>query len=275
MDRLGQALAALHDADREAERRGRSDPIHAVARLAVCLMCVGVTVSFGKYDLPGTLGMALYPVMAFLWEEVPLARALRRLRYLFGMLLLVGAANPFFDRAVFFHAGPLAVTGGMLSMVTLFSKGAICVLASYLLLVTAGVERICRGCASAGLPPVMVNVFLLTYRYLILLLKETRKVLQAYALRAKGERGVHFRAWGPLAGALLLRSADRAQEVYAGMLLRGYAPDRPLRCGTVGGKRSVARSILFVAGWSAFFLILRFVPLFRLAGRAVSGFAYG
>lgn len=273
MDKLGQALAALHDADREAGRRSRSDPIHAVARLAVCLGFVGVTVSFGKYDLPGTLGMALYPVLAFIWEEVSLKRAFRRLRYLFGILLLVGVANPFFDRTPLFRLGTLQVTGGMLSMVTLFVKGTLCVLASYHLLVTAGMERICRGCAAVGCPPVMTNVFLLTYRYLILLIKETRKLLQAYALRARKARGVSFRAWGPFAGALLLRSVDRAQDVYAGMLLRGYAPERAFSGGMGEENRSAFRSALFIAGWFAVFLFMRFVPLFRITGRYILGIA--
>ena len=44
--------------------------------------------------------------------------------------------------------------------------------------------------------------------------------MTAYALRAPGEKGIHFRAWGSLLGQLLLRSVDRAQLVYESMLLR-------------------------------------------------------
>ena len=274
MDRLGRTLAALHDADREAGRRGLSDPIHAVARLAVCLGFIGVTVSFGKYDLLGLLGMALYPAVAFQWEEVPLARVFRRLRYLFGMLLLVGVANPLFDRVPLFRVGGFTGTGGMVSMVTLYLKGTLCVLASYLLLMTAGMERTCRGLAAVGLPPVMANVFLLTYRYLILLVKETRNLFQAYTLRSRGGRGIRFQVWGSFAGALLLRSVARAQEVYAAMLLRGYAPERPLRGGT-GGRRSPARSLLFAAGWISLFGVLRVVPVFRLIGSWIAGVSHG
>ena len=45
---------------------------------------------------------------------------------------------------------------------------------------------------------------------------------QAYALRAPKQKGVHFKVWGSLAGQLLLRSIDRANNLYASMLLRGY-----------------------------------------------------
>lgn len=63
---------------------------------------------------------------------------------------------------------------------------------------------------------------LLTYRYVTVLLEEANRMTQAYSLRAPNQKGVHFKVWGTLAGQLLLRSMDRANEVYESMTLRGY-----------------------------------------------------
>ena len=45
---------------------------------------------------------------------------------------------------------------------------------------------------------------------------------QAYSLRAPGQKGIHISAWGSFLGQLLLRSMDRAQELYSSMELRGF-----------------------------------------------------
>ena len=72
------------------------------------------------------------------------------------------------------------------------------------------------------MPKLLVTQFLLTYRYLTLLLEQADTMAQAYILRAPKQKGVHFKVWGSLAGQLLLRSIDRANNLYDSMLLRGY-----------------------------------------------------
>ena len=47
-------------------------------------------------------------------------------------------------------------------------------------------------------------------------------MIQAYSLRAPNQKGIHISAWGSFLGQLLLRSMDRAQELYYSMLLRGF-----------------------------------------------------
>ena len=52
--------------------------------------------------------------------------------------------------------------------------------------------------------------------------EELSVMTDAYHLRAPGQKGIHISAWGSFLGQLLLRSMDRAQELYSSMLLRGY-----------------------------------------------------
>ena len=109
----------------------------------------------------------------------------------------------------------------------------------------------------------LVTTILLTYRYIVLLLQEANRISTAYALRAPGQKGIHFRAWGSLLGQLLLRSMDRAQLVYESMLLRGY------HCGgNASAPNTHARTggVLFAAVTVVYCLVFRCIPVFELIG---------
>ncbi len=260
MDRLQKAIATLHAVDAE-RRESRIDP---AARLIVCMAFSLATVSFGKYDFSGLMGMSLFLMITAIWENISVWKGLRRLRYIVAAVALLGSANLFYDRNVVFYLGGIPVTGGLLSALTLCSKGIFTVLSAYFLLYLIGMTGICRALRRLGVPGGAVTVLLLTWRYLIVLLKEVRRMWQAYGMRAPGQRGVRMRAWGSFAGLLLLRSMDRAETVYQSMLLRGYDGEA-LR--EPPGGAAVGCSVLYTACWLCVFIFLRWIPLFRLAGR--------
>ncbi|GAA6410214.1 ABC transporter ATP-binding protein [Blautia hominis] len=107
-------------------------------------------------------------------------------------------------------------------MITLMMKGVFTVLASYLLIATTSIEKLCYVFRLLHIPKILVTQILLTYRYITVLLGEVNRITQAYSLRAPKQKGVHFKVWGSLSGQLLLRSMDRATMVYESMTLRGY-----------------------------------------------------
>ncbi len=108
---------------------------------------------------------------------------------------------------------------------------------------------------------------MLTYRYITVLLEEVDRITQAYLLRAPHQKGIHFKAWGPLAGQLLLRSMDRANEVYDSMLLRGYRGDYAyLRERTAFQGKDLA----YLLFWAAVIALLRRWPVVLLAGELFS-----
>ena len=160
------------------------------------------------------------------------------------------------------RAGQLA-KGALLVLVV---KGVLCFLAVYLLIATTGMERVCAALRQLHVPQVLVTTILLTYRYIVLLLQEGNRISTAYALRAPGEKGIHFRAWGSLLGQLLLRSVDRAQLVYESMMLRGYgwrddpAPTRQPQKGSAAG------TVFFVATLM-YCILFRVIPIFELLGQ--------
>ena len=123
-------------------------------------------------------------------------------------------------------------------------------------------EQICYALQCLHLPRVLIVTLLLTYRYLILLLKEGSRISAAYALRAPDSRGIAYQAWGTLLGQLLLRSIDRAQLVYESMALRGFDGTFQL-----SGRAGVGRSSLLFAVLSVLVcLLLRVFPVFELLG---------
>lgn len=264
MDRLQTAIAALHEADAESDRRGSQSGPAPIARLIVCIGFLGVTVSFDKYDITGLLSMSLYLIVTGIWEDISLRKGFSRLKYVFAVILLLGAANLFYDRDVIMTLGSIPVTGGILSFVTLFLKGVFAVYGAYFLLLTVGIDRLCMTLRKLKVPRLTVTVLLLTYRYLIVLLKEAQRMMQAYELRSFRSRGITIKAWGSFPGLLLLRSMDRASQVYDSMLLRGYDGEFLYKMAERKDGRAV--SLLYMAGWLGLFAFLRCVPVFERVG---------
>ena len=128
------------------------------------------------------------------------------------------------------------------------------------LIASTGMESVCAALQQLHCPRVLTTTILLIYRYIVLLLQEGIRIATAYALRAPGQKGIQFRAWGSLLGQLLLHSIDRAQLVYESMQLRGFAGSFPPGQKKHGGWLFFAVTVFYCA-------VFRAVPVFELAGR--------
>lgn len=255
MGKIDHALYEIHHMDTMAERNQWVNQIHPLVKFIITVSFIAVTVSFSKYNLSGLLCMGVYPVAIFILGEIPFGDSLRRLRVVLPLVCLVGIFNPFFDRQPVAKVCGFTVTSGMFSMATLMVKGIYSVLASYLLVATTSIEKICYAMRLLHVPAILVTQVLLTYRYVSLLLDEANRIMQSYALRAPNQKGVHVKVWGSLAGQLLLRSMDRAAEVYESMELRGY------RGEFYYAKREpcTGKDYLYLAVWAVIFGVIRIV----------------
>lgn len=224
MGKLDRTVTEFRLMEEEARGEGRLQALHPLSKLLVTVVYLVVLLSFPKYNLAGVLLMGFYPVLAFTMGNVPLRPMWRRMRVILIPVLLVGIANPFFDRTPVSAATPF-ITRGMVSMVTLLLKGLFAVAAAYLLMITTAMDDLCRTLRKLRVPAVLVTVIMLIYRYFSVFLEEVGRIRDAYSLRAPGQKGIHFRFWGPMVGMLLLRSMDRAETVYQGMTLRGFQGD--------------------------------------------------
>lgn len=270
MNKSAQAVKDIHISDEAGSSHGSKGGLHPLSRVLVTFLYILAVVSFSNYNLTGLAGMVLYLLVQVIWYEISVKTMFKHVWPVLLMTAAVGIAGPFMDREVYGMLGNIAVTYGMLSMVTLMIKGMFCVIASYILTVTAGIGQICYALTVLHVPEEIITVIMLMHRYLMVLLKEVERMQQAYRLRAPKQKGILFKTWGSFVGLLLLRSMDRAQEVYESMKLRGFHG----RIQSLSFESSKGKSILYVLLWGLFFLVLRIFPVFHIAGNLlfVSGF---
>lgn len=269
MSKINEAIYEIRQMDQLAARDQWMNTLHPLVKLCLTVMYIFIVVSFSKYDLIGLLAMGIYLMMGFTLAELSFGECLKRLRIILPLVCVVGLANPFFDR-VPVELGRITINAGVISMLTLMVKGCFAVLASYLLIATTSIEKICYALRLIHVPTIMVTQILLTYRYISLLLEEVNRITQAYSLRAPHQKGVHFKVWGSLTGQLLLRSIDRANSVYESMTLRGYQGEFRY----VGDKSSFrAVDILYFLVWLVLFIVMRMFPIIYVIGNFVGGIA--
>ena len=267
MSKIGTAIYEIHHMDTIASREQWVNQIHPLVKLVLTIGYIAVTVSFHKYNLVGLIGMLVYPLSMFLLADLSIKDSIKRLRIVLPLVCFVGIWNPFFDHT-FVFLGDVCIRGGVVSMLTLMIKGLFSVLASYLLIATTSIEKICYALRLLRVPKLVVTQILLTYRYITLLLGEVNQMTQAYALRAPNQKGIHCKAWGSLTGQLLLRSVDRANEVYESMLLRGYQGE----FGYLGPQIKMRKKDwLFFLFWSSCIIFVRMVPIVTIIGNFVGG----
>ena len=226
----------LREMDDLAQMDSPVHRLHPLSKLFVTAVYLFTVVSYPKYALTALFPMILYPVLLFALSGVSMGTCFRKLRFVLPLLLAVGVFNPILDREPLFRLGTLAVSGGTVSFLSFLLKGLCCLTASFLLAAT--------------------------FRYVSVMLDELAAMNTAYRLRAPGQRGVRWNAWGSFLGQLLLRSMDWADELYAGMQLRGFQGEFPY----ARPARLRASDVLFSAAAAAVILLFRFLNVSRLLG---------
>lgn len=262
MDKLSQAQSELREMDALAAEDSPIHRLHPLCKLLVTVAYIAMVVSFPKYDFTGLVVMVLYPVFLFQAALIPVGTCFYKLRVVLPLVCAVGLVNPFLDKMPLLQFGNLTVTGGMVSMVTLMLKGVFSLMASFLLIATTPIDSLCAALRRLHVPSLLTTLLLLTYRYIGVMLEEVAIMTEGYKLRAPGQKGIHISAWGSFLGQLLLRSMDRAQELFDSMQLRGfrgeffYANVPPCK---VSG-------ILYTIACVGMFLLARLIPITSALG---------
>ena len=225
MDKLNNAQLELREMDELAAADSPVHRLNPLCKLLVTVFYIAAVVSFPKYDLSALVVMVLYPVLLFQAAGIPVGLCFHKLRIVLPLVCAVGLVNPFLDHTPLTQMGGFVITGGMVSMVTLMLKGVFSLMASFLLIATTSIDALCAALRKLHVPEMLVTLLLLTYRYIGVMLEQVAVMTQAYKLRAPGQKGIHISAWGSFLGQLLLRSMDRAEELYSSMRLRGFRGD--------------------------------------------------
>ena len=262
MDQLSQAQAELREMDALAAGDSPVHRLHPICKLTATVFYIVTVVSFHKYNFSGLVIMVLYPVLLFQAAGIPIRLCFHKLRIVLPLVCAVGLVNPFLDRMPLAQLGNAVISGGVVSMLTLMMKGVFALMASFLLIATTSIDRLCAALRKLHVPGMITTLLLLTYRYIGVMLDEVSVMSQAYSLRAPRQKGIHISAWGSFLGQLLLRSMDRAEELYNSMLLRGFSGD----FFYAGTPPAGAGGILFTAACCGAFLFARFFNVPALLG---------
>lgn len=265
MRSTGDAVNEIHRLEELSDRDLWINHLHPLVKLMLTIYYMILVVSFSTYSLAGLMPMAVYPIIIYVLGNVSFLDSIRRLRFVLPIVCITGILNPFFDHTPIGKFDTFVITGGMLSMLTLMIKGVLTVFSAYLLIATTSIQKICTALRMLHIPKLLVTIILLIYRYLVLLLDEIGHTTQAYTLRAPGQKGIQFRAWGSFAGLILLRTMDRAQNIYESMCLRGFQGEFPYS----KADRFKLTDIFYLILWTIILTLLRSFPLLELIGKYI------
>jgi cobalt/nickel transport system permease protein len=184
--------------------------------------------------------LSLLPVMIavtiayFIASKLPVSFLLTRLRYPGFFLAAIAILLPFtVGDTILFQLGFLALRVEGLIALYLIATRFICILTiSLILFGTAPFLTHIKAMRSLGLPSLLADMMLLSYRYIEQFGNDLKTMQRAMRLRGFRASKLSFRnlsVLASLAGSLLVRSYDQSEQVYKAMSLRGYGQAPPRR----------------------------------------------
>ena len=167
----------------------------------------------------------------FFLSGLPFSYLLSRLKYPGWFILAVVFLLPFMvGETVLFQWGELAVKLEGCQTTALIVVRFFCIITvSLVLFGTAPFLSSVKGLRSLGLPPVIVDMTLLSYRYLEEVGAMVDTMERAMKLRGFDKHNFQYRNLQVLArliGSLLVRSYEKSTRIYQAMILRGYGYKR-------------------------------------------------
>ena len=179
----------------------------------------------------------LLPIMVaitgilFSLSRIPLSFLIKRLRYPSWFILAVVIFLPFISgENIVFQLGNLAIKEEGCWQALLISVRFFCILTiSLVLFGTAPFLSSIKAMRSLGLPRVIVDMSLLSYRYLEELSDTLTTMQRAMKLRGFNGNGFtrrNLKVFAQLTGSILIRSYERSLRIYQAMILRGYGSEQ-------------------------------------------------
>jgi len=255
MDTLASGDSALH----------RLDPR---AKLIATFIFIVTVVSFDRYALAVLTPFFIFPIVLISLSGLPAGYLLKKVLIVSPFAILVGIFNPLMDRGILFHIGSLGISGGWVSFFSIILRFILTVTAALILISLTGFNAVCAGLIKLGVPKPFVIQLLFFYRYIFVLSDEAERMVRAGSFRAFHSGAIGFRTFIALLGNLLLRTLDRAERIYHAMCCRGF--DGNIRI--IRSMKITYQEIIFVFGWGALFIFLRYFNIPLKLGVFVTGF---
>lgn len=175
--------------------------------------------------------MLIVTLLLYVASRLPIDFWTNRIRYPGGMLLAIVLLLPLISgETIWWQWGILSVRQeGVMAMLLIVGRFLSIVTISLIWLGTAPFVVTVRSMWAIGLPLILTDLLLLSYRYVFELSASLAQTQQAMRLRGFSLKRPR-RDWPRIAaliGTLLIRSYEQAESVYQAMRLRGYG--QPVR----------------------------------------------
>jgi cobalt/nickel transport system permease protein len=209
-----------------------ASPVHRLDPRAKILGFAGVTlvaVSTPLHAWPAFAACAVALVAAAWVAGVGAGVLWARARVVLPLVLFVAVFVPFVRGGSRVDVGPLALSqAGLATFAVVSLKATIGTLSAVLLGATTSFPDVLHGLERLRAPRLLVLIAGFMYRYLFVIVDETRRMRTALAARAYRPRhALQVSAIGRVVIAMFLRTFDRGERVYVAMLARGYAGAMP------------------------------------------------
>ena len=123
-------------------------PLHRLdprVKILTTLAFIIAVVSFGKYEISALIPFFLYPVALMAVGNLPAGYLARKVLLAAPFAFFIGIFNPFLDRAVLVHLGPLSLSGGWVSFASIMLRFLLTVSAALILIAGTGLNAVCLG----------------------------------------------------------------------------------------------------------------------------------
>ena len=222
MANISDSMSTINSLEEMADGETIIHQFHPMVKLVITLLYIVLVVSFDPYNITGLVFFAFYPVIMMALAEIPYKPLLTRLLVALPFAFFAGVSNIIFDRDLLFLIGTVPVTTGVISFFSIMIKTVFTVMAVLILIATTSLPQISYQLLSIKVPKLIVEQIMLTYRYISVLMQEVSNMYTAYMLRSPGAKGIKMKDMGIFVGQLLLKSFDRAENIYFAMKCRGY-----------------------------------------------------
>jgi cobalt/nickel transport system permease protein len=213
---------------------GKHGLLQAINPLVKFAMIVFMIVaSLFVFNLSFLLCICLIPIVLAVASRIPMKEFLVRTSLVFLISAAIALPAALFNvggtiyAAVNLGGYTLGITSvGLTSFLVFTVRVWFCVASLILFVLSTGFEKVLKLLASLRVPPMIVQLFSLTYRYFFVSIHETESVLIGKEARTynhkKNFNMQSLKDLGHILSALFIRTYERSERVYLAMKARGF-----------------------------------------------------
>lgn len=205
-----------------AERDTPVHALHPLAKIIVTFVFIVNVVSINNHDFSLLCGFFFYPAIMLNLAEINSRFLFKRLLPVLPLVMCAGISNIIFDTAPIWLINGFGISGGVVSCLVLIAKTLLTVSAAIILTAATPTVQLFAQLRKCGIPQLLIMVLFFCLRYFELLLHEAEHMQMAYSLRAPQRKSLEFRDVGSFLAQLLLRTADKAENIFKAMQCRGF-----------------------------------------------------